>query len=200
MIESYTLTCPVGELGAFGALEPGCASLTPGKVAPLQLAPIIRGGVRGREVIAARWGLLPSWVESPGGFRCPTCVELELAQQGVFYRSSFERRRCLVPADGFFAWHRGERGTEPVYVQAQSKGMFFIAGIFERWGLGEGQVLSFALLTWEVTPPRGDAPARWPAVVPEGEAARWLAPGLESPTDFKPTGKDYLIGLPDAFA
>lgn len=103
-------------------------------VAPSEKIPIIRtatGG--GYEVVEVEWGLIPFWSETRA-FKFDTInAKVERVQTAPSYREPFKKRRCLVPASGFYEWQKIGARKQPWYISdADGLGMAF-AGLWDRW-------------------------------------------------------------------
>src|SRR4028118_2106560 len=113
MCDRYTLTAPVDRLVAELGLDEVRAELSQNfNVAPTQsvAAVVAEGGKRRLELL--RWGLAPSWAEGPEMGSRMINARSETAPENPSFRSAFRRRRCLIPADGFYEWKR-EPGRDP---------------------------------------------------------------------------------------
>lgn len=146
-------------------------------VAPTQPAPVVtlRDGVRHIELF--KWGLTPHWAASSGK-RPPLMINARaetLAEKPVF-RDALARRRCLVPADGFFEWQR-TAGAPPqaLYFHPRSHLIAF-AGLWARARTDRGETMSFTIIT--VPPNELVAPVhdRMPCVLSPDAYATWLDP------------------------
>jgi putative SOS response-associated peptidase YedK len=99
----------------------------------------------------------------------------ETAHEKPSFRAAFRRRRCLVPADGFFEWKRSASGRQPYYFTMQGGGPFGIAGLWERWDAPDGSVLeTCALLTVEANELVETIHNRMPVIVHPDEYELWL--------------------------
>ena len=133
-------------------------------IAPTQTALVIRETPEGRrEAVGLRWGLVPFWAKEPSiGSRLINARAEGLVDKPAF-RAPFRRRRCLVPADGFFEWRAlAGRRKQPYYVRLASGEPFAMAGLWEQWRPPEG------------APERGRDAAHGPGALP-------LAPGSHLP-------------------
>ncbi len=103
MCGRYTLRTPADALADHFGL-PEFPDLGPrNNVAPTQAVPVVRpGGPGGRQTVALRWGLVPSWADDPAIGNKLINARAETVAEKPAYRSAFRQRRCLVPADGFF--------------------------------------------------------------------------------------------------
>ena len=97
---------------------------------------------------SARWGLVPSWApDLKGGARMINARSETVADSKAFAQS-FAKRRCLVPADGWFEWVRGEGKAKQAYFMTLGDGEPCVfAGIWTVWGKGEGRVLTCSIIT-----------------------------------------------------
>ena len=116
-------------------------------IAPTQEVPIIRvspfleedeAHTAVRELALARWGLVPFWAKDVSiGNRMINARGETVAQKPAF-RAAFRKRRCLVPADGFFEWQQTASGKQPWYIRAASGEPLALAGLWELWEPAEG--------------------------------------------------------------
>ena len=113
MCGRYTLSVPLSNLIDTFEVPPPEFEYEPRfNIAPTQLVPVVAADERGRRMGLLRWGLIPSWAKDPGiGSRMINARSETVAEKPSF-RSAFRKRRCLIPADGFFEWKKegGEEG------------------------------------------------------------------------------------------
>ena len=76
-------------------------------IAPGQNVPVVRDGLNGRELVLARWGLVPHWSKESRPKYSTINARAETVAEKPTYRDSFKRRRCLIPATGFYEWNQG---------------------------------------------------------------------------------------------
>ena len=166
-------------------------------IAPAQAVAVVRIPAEGaaRELALMRWGLVPSWAKDPSvGYRMIN-ARAETAPEKPAFRAAIRRRRCLVPADGFYEWkHTGGR-KQPFYVRMRDGGIFAFAGIWEIWkGEGGDPIESCALLTTgpnELLEPIHD---RMPVIIPPGGYDLWLSPTVHDPSALTPFFAPYPAG------
>src|SRR5262249_46632996 len=96
------------------------------------------------EAALLQWGLIPSWSKEPKGFINARAETLEDRQS---FSESFERRRCLIPADGFYEWERAGKSKQPYYFQLTDESPFAFAGIWDEWRKGSLVITSCAIIT-----------------------------------------------------
>ncbi|CAH1748296.1 Abasic site processing protein [Thauera humireducens] len=173
-------------------------------IAPSQDALIVRCGAEGeRELITARWGLLPSWVKEPGKLAQPINAKLETAGEKPMFRHAFKRSRVLVPASGFYEWVPVAGYKQPYFIRpVGGEALFGFGGLLEHWEGPEGPVLTFAILTTaanELVRPIHD---RMPVIIQPDDYAAWLDPGVtdahlvcELAGEYPPAGMEaYPVG------
>src|SRR6516162_4788921 len=90
-------------------------------IAPTQPVPIVRLSEGQRQFALVRWGLVPAWVKDPRGFALLHVARSESLNEKPAFRNAMKRRRCLLPADGFYEWR--EFGVKrPFFIRAKSLG------------------------------------------------------------------------------
>jgi putative SOS response-associated peptidase YedK len=181
-------------------------------LAPTQTLPVVRGDdpetFRGM-----RWGLIPSWADDDDTSFIN--ARSESAREKRSFAEPFERRRCLVPADGFYEWVEADGGKRPYRVAFADDRPFALAGVWERWrppqvqtGLGDfgaggdgsddGEVVeSFAILTTEPNDLVSDLHHRMAAILAPGDEATWLhGDPDEAAAVLGPYPDDELVAYP----
>jgi putative SOS response-associated peptidase YedK len=146
-------------------------------VAPTKPVPAVLVRDGRRVLTTLRWGLVPAWSDGVGG-PAPVNARVESVTEKPSFRDAVRRRRCLLPADGWYEWRRFDDGRRvPHYLCAEDGAVLALAGIWEVWYDGDGRPLrSTAVVT-------GSAPAdlahlhdRAPLVVPAAQWQHWLDP------------------------
>ncbi len=98
-----------------------------------------------REATFLQWGLIPYWSKEPKGI---INARVETIDEKASFKDSFQRRRCLIVADGFYEWERvGKKISQPYYFQMTDQAPFAFAGIWDRWKDNERQITSCAIIT-----------------------------------------------------
>src|SRR5712691_7452771 len=110
-------------------------------VAPTQPIPIIRLVDGKRHFALVRWGMLPSWVKDPKTFTLLINARGESVAEKPAFRAAMKRRRCLIPADGFYEWKAVGERKQPYFVRAKSGGLLAFAGLWETWTGPNGEEL-----------------------------------------------------------
>ncbi|MCA9897857.1 MAG: SOS response-associated peptidase [Anaerolineales bacterium] len=147
-------------------------------IAPTQPVAAIRLAENGqREFTFFRWGLVPSWAKDLNiGSRMINARSETVAEKPSF-RTAFKRRRCLIPADGFYEWQKQGSGKQPMFIRPVAERPFALAGLWEVWRDPDGSVLqTCTILT--TTPNELMAPIhnRMPVIVEPEDFDLWLNP------------------------
>ncbi len=148
-----------------------------------------------------RWGLLPAWVKDPTKVQQPINAKAETAAEKPMFRDAFKRRRCLVPADGFYEWKQGGGRKQPVYIHLKDGEPFAIAGLWEHWEGQDGQVIeSCTLLTTEPNDLLAPIHNRMPVILDPKDYEQWLDPELQAADGVKPFLRPFPSDLMTAYS
>jgi putative SOS response-associated peptidase YedK len=143
-------------------------------VAPTCVVPVVvaRNGVRTLE--AMRWGLVPSWATDPGGGAKMINARVETLAERPAYRVALARRRCLVPADGYYEW-APDANRRPHLIRAEGGAPLAFAGLWEAWyGGPTGVLLSCTIVTTASSGAVAWLHDRMPVILPAGAWSDWL--------------------------
>ena len=169
-------------------------------VAPTDQIPIVRIDPRDgeREVVMARWGLIPFWMkEKP---KVPHInARAETVDKLPLFREAFAKRRCLIPATGFYEWQEREDGKQPYRFRRKDLEPFAFAGVWEFARLGGEGILSTAIIVGKANPLVGAVHDRMPVMLMSEDYDRWLGPTI-SIDDLKAMLKPYDPALMEAYA
>ena len=114
-------------------------------VAPSQDVAVVRAVDGGRSVSMLRWGLIPAWAKDPAiGYRLINARSETVAEKPSF-PSAYRRRRCLIPADGFYEWQHLGKIRQPWLFGLRDGAPYALAGLWERWTVPEGAALTGSL-------------------------------------------------------
>ena len=146
--------------------------------APTDNLAVVRYNPRSREraLDLLRWGLVPLWAKDPSfGPKCINARAETVATNKIF-RDAFERRRCLVPADGFYEWQKRDDQTQPYAIVPQEGDIFAFAGLWERWkSPADGSILrSFTIVTGLPNKLCRPIHERMPVILPQAAWPVWL--------------------------
>src|SRR5262245_4534947 len=168
MCGRFTLhTRPADVAGLFGVEVPLFKPQY--NIAPSEVVGVVRAAGRGREFAATRWGLVPHWSRED---KAVPNARAETVATTPWFRDAFRRRRCLIPADGFYEW-RGERGRkQPYHFRLKASGVFAFAGLWDRRGEREAS----ALVTTDANELVRRVHHRMPVILGPDSFERWLDP------------------------
>src|SRR5512134_312269 len=156
-------------------------------IAPSQPAPVIRQETEGRrELVLMRWGLVPHWSKEPKTSYSTINAMAETVDTKPAYRTAFRRRRCLVPASGWFEWQATPRGKQPWYYRPKEGELLAFAGLWERWGEGEEAFDSYTIIVTDANDVARPIHNRMPVVLGRDTYESWLDPGATDPAAVKP--------------
>ena len=153
-------------------------------IAPGQDVATIHRSEAARSVLALRrWGLVPFWAKDPKIGARLINARAETLDVKPSSREAFRRRRCLVPADGFYEWAEARRGPRQPYWVARTDGACFaIAGLYERWKSPQGEWLeTCTLITTDADERLRTIHDRMPVILAPAAYAHWLDSSLREP-------------------
>lgn len=143
-------------------------------IAPSQKVPVIverANGAEEREVALFQWGLVPSWSKDAGAF---INARAETLEQKPSFAESFLRRRCLIPADGFYEWERRGKWKQPWFFQLQDESAFAFAGIWDQWERDGRSTTSCAIITTTANELLAEIHDRMPVILTAEAQGAWL--------------------------
>lgn len=154
-------------------------------IAPTQEAAVIRQDREKprRKFFLMRWGLIPYWAKDASiGFKTINAM-CETAAEKPAFREAMRKRRCLVPADGFYEWRKlGRKEKQPYNIGMADDSVFAFAGLWERWADPAGAaVKTFTILTTAANPLLTGIHDRMPVIVKPEDYDLWLDPGMTDP-------------------
>ncbi|MGD8275136.1 MAG: SOS response-associated peptidase [Thiohalocapsa sp.] len=155
-----------------------CESAPRYNVAPTQSVLAIRERDQGkRELVPLRWGLVPFWSKGPDSRYSMINARAETVGAKPAYRDAFKRRRCLIPAEGFYEWRTDEGAKTPFLIQRADRRPFAMAGLWERWRQEDGELLeSCTIIVTDANSLVRDIHDRMPVILNEGDIGAWLDP------------------------
>ena len=201
MCGRFTLTSNPAELqGQFGFLPEFTESefFDHGpryNIAPTQdVLTVTNNGQRRGEVM--RWGLVPSWAKDlKAGARMINAVGETVSTKPAF-RTAFQKRRCLVLANGFYEWKKDGKRRLPTYIYPKNGEPLAFAGLWDTWKSPEGLVIrSCTIITTSANSFIDPLHTRMPVILSDETQALWLDPLTEDTTNLKP----LLISAPEEF-
>jgi putative SOS response-associated peptidase YedK len=178
MCGRYMLTTPVEALRQLFLFEERPNLMPRYNIAPTQDVPVVRltRDGTGHELIMARWGLVPFWAEDLKIGNRLINARRESVRTMRPFREAYQRRRCLVPADGFFEWRKEGKARQPFLIRRKDQAPFAFAGLWERWkDPADGTVVRSCTV---ITCPANELVApihnRMPVILAPEDHASWL--------------------------
>lgn len=191
MCGRFTLTTSAEEWSDLFEVEPLEAEPRY-NIAPTENVIVVRCDESGaREAVRLRWGLIPSFSDGPDDIPLLINARCETIREKPSFKDSFQRRRCLVVADGFYEWLDDDAGKRAFWIHLASGGPFGFAAIWDRWEGEDGPVESCAILTTEASEDLAPIHDRMPGVLDHQQVRRWLHP------DAGPSELTSLVDHPD---
>jgi putative SOS response-associated peptidase YedK len=150
-------------------------------VAPSRKVPVCRIAADGdRELVLLRWGLVPHWAKEVSDRYRMINARAETVHEKPAFRTPFRRRRCLVPADGYFEWKAGPQRKQPYFIHRKDETPLFLAGLWDRWEKSnDGPLESFSIVTTCASERLAAIHDRMPLIIEEADRGTWLDPALE---------------------
>ena len=129
-----------------------------------------------RQLRVAKWGLVPSWAKDPKIGNKMINARIETAAEKPSFRRAWAKRRCLLPADGYYEWYAGEGPKQPFFIHRPDGASLAMAGLYEFWKDGEDWLVTTCVLTTSATDDLGQIHDRMPLLIPREHWTGWLDP------------------------
>lgn len=164
-----------------------------------------------RRLRPLRWGLVPSWAKDPGGGARLINARAETVHEKPSFRSAFAKRRCVLPADGYYEWVQvpAEGGRkaykQPYYLHPRASGPLLMAGLYEFWrdrSVPEDDPAAWlataTVITTDATDAAGRVHDRMPLTIAAGDLDAWLDPEHTDPAGLRqllhtPAGDELAV-------
>ncbi len=154
-----------------------------------------------REVTSLQWGLVPFWADDADIGSSLINARSETVLEKPSFRDAFRKRRCLIPASGFYEWKSTNGSKQPYYITSDSQSLFAFAGLWEHWEDEEtdDEINSCTILTTDPNQLMRPIHNRMPVILHPSRYDAWLNTG-ENPEDltafFTPYQSDRLEAYP----
>jgi len=146
-------------------------------IAPTQTVPVIvqKGE---RQLVGLKWGLVPFWAKDPSIASSLINAKAETLAEKPSFKHALVKRRCLIPADGFYEWQKqGKKPSQPLYIRRKDGGLFAFAGLWEEWRSPDGSLLrTCTIITVEPNDLMAPIHHRMAAILKPEHEALWLDP------------------------
>src|SRR6187455_2223553 len=144
-------------------------------VAPTQPIPIVRLHEGERQFALVRWGLIPAWVKDPKQISLILQARSDSVVDKPSFRNAMKRRRCLIPADGFYEWNEATEPRRPYVVRPRNGQPVAFAGLWEAWMGPNGEEMeTAAVITTQANAAMAAVHHRAPAIVQPEQFDFWL--------------------------
>jgi putative SOS response-associated peptidase YedK len=194
MCGRFALRTSVPEIARLLGIEGPVPAFTPRyNIAPTQKVPVcIAAANDERQLVPMRWGLIPHWA-SDARFGARTInARAETVAVKPAFRAAFRRRRCLVPADGYYEWRSAKPRKQPYFIHLRDDAAFCFAGLWETWeDTAEGRIDSFTVITTEANELSTPVHPRMPVILPTSAYDIWLDPTLHAREALEPLLQPY---------
>ncbi len=174
-MDAYSLTCTPDELARhLGATVDATLAQPRAKCELAQGLPAVMNETSD-EVQLLRWGLIPSWAIPSQQYNL-TLAKAETLLEKEAYKVPFKRRRCLVPATGFYIKKRTHHGTACYYYTAASGEPFAMAGVWDKWRTqNNDDVISFSIIVCRANLKVKTSADYMPVILPVDAYPQWLS-------------------------
>src|ERR1700745_2414984 len=144
-------------------------------IAPTQPIPVVILEHGARHFHLMRWGLIPSWVKDPRKFTLLINARSETVLEKPAFKNAIRRRRCLIPADGYYEWQFVDGRKRPFFIYRRDREPLGLAAVAETWMGPNGEELdTVAIVTTAASPELSVLHNRVPVAIDEDDFARWL--------------------------
>lgn len=171
-------------------------------IAPSQLVlAIINDGQRNR-LGELKWGLIPPWADDPKLGMSMLNARSETAASKPAFQSPLRRKRCLIPADGFYEWKKTSQGKQPMRIALKSRALFSMAGLYETWISPDGSttINSCTIMTTTPNPLVAQIHDRMPVILRPEDELRWLDRSIQDIAALTPMLCSYSSDELEAYA
>jgi putative SOS response-associated peptidase YedK len=170
-------------------------------VSPMTAVPVIRMGDDGRlELVTLQWWLVPHWSQEPRVKFSTFNARVDRVASAASYRVPFRKRRCLIPALGWYEWQETPDGKRKWFYHRPDNGIVALAGLWDRWHRGEEVLESCTLLVGEANQSMMPVHDRMPVVIERRDETFWLDRGISEVTALQtllhPPAEDAITAHP----
>lgn len=143
-------------------------------IAPASQVLVVHAPAGAALAASLRWGLVPRWARDPVIGAKLNNARAETVAEKPSFREAFRRRRCLIPASGFYEWRAQAGRKQPYYVHPAHGELFAFAGLWETWRGPDGALQTCAIVTTDANATMEPIHDRMPVIVARRDYARWL--------------------------
>jgi putative SOS response-associated peptidase YedK len=163
-------------------------------IAPSQMVPVVITKDGQRVLCQFKWGLIPFWAKDLKKTKPVINARSESVSEKPFFKQALSKRRCLIPADGFYEWIHQNKNKIPMFIHINQRELFAFAGLWDEWTSPDGQVLrTCTIITTEANDAVTPVHDRMPVIVRPEHEALWLNADVRDVAQLMPV----LEGLPN---
>ena len=147
-------------------------------IAPSASIVALRSEAQGRVGVMMRWGFTPAWAKDPATMPMLNNARGETVAEKPMFRQAFRRRRCIIPASGFYEWKAvpGQRAKQPFYISSRDGHPLSFAGLWEAAKNAEGERIdTCAIITTDANAVVQPIHDRMPVIVDRADWTVWLS-------------------------
>jgi putative SOS response-associated peptidase YedK len=156
-------------------------------VAPTQTMPVVTN----EGLTMMRWGLIPKWAKDEKiGYKLINARSESVFEKPI-WKAVITKRRCLIPANGFYEWQKRDDGKQPYFIHQKDNALLMFAGMWETWTHEDKAWQTYTILTTTPNKEMSTLHDRMPVILEKENYEQWLAADRQE--DIEP----FLIPLPD---
>jgi len=142
---------------------------------------------KGRQLDLIKWGLIPSWAKKMSIGNKMINARSETVTEKPSFKTSIRKRRCLIPADGFYEWKKSKGKSNPYYIRMKEDEAFAFAGLWDAWKSPEDKIIeTFTILTTSANDLLKPIHERMPVILHPEDYDLWLDPTVQDPSKAVP--------------
>jgi putative SOS response-associated peptidase YedK len=181
MCERFYLTATPTEIKRQFKLDKVPELMPRYNIAPTQLSPIVISKGKGRELLVARWGLVPTWSRDLSLGAGMANAPAETLEAKPAFRVAFQSQRCLVLANGFYEWQTRGARKQPYKIAVRNGALIGFAGLWERWTPETGEAVeTFTIITTDASRLVREVHDRMPVIIAPADHQRWLTASVDA--------------------
>ena len=176
MCGRFTLTSELKDLQEHFAVFNPLTYGTSYNIPPSRSIPAVRLSQTVRELFLCHWGLIPHWAKPENKYRAINARAETMADK-PYFREAYRKRRCLIPANGFYEWKKDRNTTQAYYIYLPNRPLFAFAGLWENWEQQDRHIESCAIITTIANTSMQPIHDRMPVILDERDYDKWLTTG-----------------------
>jgi len=135
---------------------------------------IVRPDRNELRAVSLDWGLVPSWAKDSKIGHALINARAETLGDKPSFKTAYRKRRCLIPATGFYEWQKTENGKQAYHVCREDRRLFAFAGLWEHWEQGANTLYTCTIITTAANALMQPIHERMPVIIAADDYRRWL--------------------------